>query len=188
MTSRLLAIAVAVVFAAGSAGAAEFTYSATSGPGCTNIRSKREFNSWRCQGPAGYSAVYHDLGNMVAVELGPTGREKAIIEDGLLWQGADSKAFGDRLEWRLVGGRPYAAILRIRRGDFDMKADKAITVEELLVIKVTPQGACSMGVVDGKSLDANTVARDIADSSATAFRCGTDKPRAMGMSASSPNR
>lgn len=188
MTSRPLAIAVAMVFTAGSAGAAEFTYSATSGPGCTNIRSEREFNSWRCQGPAGYSVLFHDLGNMVAVELGPTHREKAIVEDGLLWQGADYKAFGSRLEWRLAGGRPYAAILRIRRSDFDMSANKAMTVEELLVIKVTPQGACGIGVVDGKSLDANTLVRDFADSSATAFRCGTDKPRAKGISASSPNQ
>ncbi len=188
MTSRPLAIAVAVVFTTGSVGAAEFTYSATSGPGCTNVRSKREFNSWRCQGPAGYSAVFHDLGNMVAVELGLTGREKAIVEDGLVWQGADGKGFGDRLEWRLAGGRPYAAVLRTRRSDFDMDANKAVTVEELLVIKVTPQGACGIGVVDGKSLDANTLARDFADSSATAFRCGTDKPPAKGIFASSPNQ
>lgn len=188
MTSRLLAIAVAAVLMAGSAGAAELTYSATSGPGCTNIRSKREFNSWRCQGPAGYSAVFHDLGNMVAVELGPTGREKTIVEDGLLWQGADGKAFGDRLEWRLAGGKPYAAVLRIRRSDFDVNADKATIVEELLVIKVTPQGSCGIGTVDAKSSNANAHARDLADASAAPFRCGTDKPRQMGVSASSPSR
>lgn len=187
MTSRLIAIAVAVVLTAGSVGAAEFTYSATSGPGCTNIRSKREFNSWRCQGPAGYSVVFHDLGNMVAVEIGPTRRERAIVEDGLLWQGADDKAFGDRLEWRLAGGRPYAAILRIRRSDFAMGANKAMTVEELLVIKVTPQGACGIGVVDGKNPDANALARDLADAFTAAFRCGADKPRAMGASAPSAN-
>lgn len=124
---------------------------------------------------------------MVAVELGPTGREKAIVEDGLMWQGADGKAFGDRLEWRLAGARPYAAILRIRRSDFDMKANKTITVEELLVIKVTPQGACRIGVVDGKSPNANALARDLADSPATAFRCGADKPRVMAASGPSPN-
>ena len=73
---------------------------------------------------------------MVAVELGPTGKERAIVEDGLMWQGAD-KIFGDRVEWRLMNGKPCAGILRIWRQDFDEKANKLRTVEELLVIKVS---------------------------------------------------
>ncbi|MBI2715681.1 MAG: hypothetical protein HYX37_14705 [Rhizobiales bacterium] len=184
MIARVITIIAAATFMAASAEAAEFTYSATNGPACANIKSKREFNSWRCPGPAGYSARFFDFGNMVAVEFGLIGKEKAIVEDDLMWQGAD-KSFGDKIEWRMTAGRPYGAILRIQRQDFDEKAGETRTVEELLVIKVSPQGACRMGVVDGKWRDANAVAREMADSTAAVFRCGADQPRTIG--ASSPS-
>lgn len=173
MMRRAIAIAVLMAsFAASEAGAAEFSYSATSGPTCTTIRSKREFNSWRCPGPAGYGSLFHDLGNMVAVELGLAGKERAIIEDGLIWQGAD-KAFGSQVEWRLINGKPYAAILRTWRQDFEEEANLSRAVEELLVIKVSSRGACRVGVIDGKRRDANSLAREMADTVATTFRCGT---------------
>lgn len=49
---------------------------------------------------------------MVAVELGLAGKKKAISDGDLIRQGAD-KCFGDKVEWRLMNGKPYAAILRI---------------------------------------------------------------------------
>lgn len=187
MMTRIIAVTALIVsFAAGEARAAEFAYSATGGPTCTTIRSKREFNSWRCLGPAGHSAVFHDLGNMVAIELGPTRKEKAISEDGLMWPGAD-KSFGERVEWRLANGKPYAAILRIWRQDFDEKANMPLAVEELLIIKVSPHGACRLGTVDGKRPNANTVAREMADTQAATFRCGVDQPREATTSASRSN-
>jgi len=177
MMTRIIAVAVLIAgLAVGETGAVEFSYSATSGSTCTAIRSKREFNSWRCPGPAGYSALFHDLGNMVAVEFGPTGREKAIVEDGLMWQGAE-KSFDDKVEWRLMDGKPYAAIVRIWRQDFDEEANRPRTVEELLVIKVSSPGACRIGAVDGKGADASTIARNMADTQAATFRCGRDQPR-----------
>ncbi len=185
MIARVLAAAAVAALVAGSAEAAEFAYSPTNGPGCVKIGSKREFNSWRCSGPAGYAARFFDLGNMVAVELGPSGREKTLVEDSLMWQGAE-KSFGDRVEWRLLGGRPYAAILRIRRQDFDEKTSESRDVEEMLVVKVSPQGACRMGVVDTNDRNANAAARDLADSSAAGFQCGTDQPRAIGAGSRSP--
>lgn len=183
---RVIAVAALIAgFAASEARAVEFSYSATGGPTCTTIRSKREFNSWRCPGPIGYSAVFHDLGNMVAIELGPTKKEKAVREDGLIWQGAE-KSFGERVEWRLMHGKPYAAIVRIWRQDFDEKANMPYAVEELLVIKVSSLGACRIGAVDGKRPDANTVARNMADTQAATFRCGVDQPRAALTSTSRP--
>lgn len=93
-----------------------------------------------------------------------------------MWQGAD-KVFGEKVEWRLMIGKPYAAILRIWRQDFDEKANRSQTAEELLVIKVSSQGACRVGMIDGKQLSANALARAMADTVATTFRCGTDQPR-----------
>lgn len=178
MMMRVIAVAALIAgFAANEARAVEFSYSATSGPTCVTIRSKREFNSSRCPGPAGYGTLFHDLGNMVAVEFGPIGKEKAIVEDGLMWEGAD-KAFGSQVEWRLINGKPYAAILRTWRQDFDEKANLPRTVEELLVIKVSSRGACLVDVIDGKRRDANVLAREMADTLAMTFRCGVDQPRA----------
>lgn len=177
MMARIIAVSVLIAsFSISGAGAVEFSYSATSGPTCATIRSKREFNSWRCSEPAVFRALFHDLGNMVAVEFGPTGREKAIVEDGLMWQGAE-KSFGDKVEWRLTNGKPYAAIVRIWRQDVDEEANRALAVEEFLIIKVSSQGACRVGVVDGKHPDANTVARETADTQAATFSCGRDQPR-----------
>lgn len=178
MITRIVAVAALIAsFVADEARAAEFAYSATSGPACATIRSKREFNSWRCPGRASYSAVFHDLGNATAVELGPTKKEKAIIENDLMWQGAD-KAFGDKTEWRVRGGKAYAAILRIWRQDFDEKANRSRTAEELLVVKVSNPGACRVGVIDGKQLNANALASAMADTTAATFRCGLDQSHA----------
>jgi hypothetical protein len=176
MTARILTAALLSAVLATPAGAADLAYSATSGRTCMTIRAKPEFTSWRCPGPGGYSVVFHDLGNLVAVELGPTGGEKALVEDDLMWQGA-TQPFGKRLEWRLIDGKPYAAILRIRHQAFDRKSNDALTVEELNVIKVSPQGACLVGSVSARQSDANVRAREMADAMAPTFRCGADRPR-----------
>ena len=183
MIARILTVVTTLIV--GSAQAAESAYSTTSGSACANIRLKREFNSWRCRGPAGYSARFYDQGNMVAVEFGPTGKEKALVEEGLMWQGAD-RAFGDKIEWRMTRGKPYAAILRISRNDADADTGESRTVEELLVVKVSPLGACRIGVVDGKPPNAIAVARDLADSTALMFRCGADQPHTTRASSPSP--
>jgi len=117
---------------------------------------------------------------MVAVEFGPKGREKAVVEDGLVWQGAD-KAFSEKIERRLSGPKPYAAILRIWRQDFNEKANLPQAIEELLVIKISARGACRIGSVDARRAEANTIARDLADVSAASFRCGIDQPRTIGV-------
>jgi len=187
MIARMFAAALLAGTLAGSANAGEFVYSATSGPTCRTIRAKSEFNSWRCRGPSGYRAVFHDLGNLVAVEFGPSGKERALVEESMMWPGA-TKPFGDRVELRLNEGSPYAAILRTWRQDFDSNSGAPTTSDELLVIKVSPQGACRIGTVDGKQADANAIARQIADSSAETFRCGRHQPHVAAATSVVPRR
>lgn len=163
-----------------SAHGAEFSYSATHGPSCTDIVSKPELSSWRCSGPHGYSAMFVDAVTVVGVRLGPTDKEKSIDDGDLTWRAATSgHTLGDHLEWRTAHGRPYAAILRIWRNDPDPHTGKDQIIEELLVTKVSAQGACRVGTVNAKQRDANITARDLADSTAATFRCGIDKPKAM---------
>lgn len=176
MNIHPLAIVVVATFMTGPAQAADFLYSATHGPECTNIESKPELTSWRCRGPAGFSVVFADTGNLIAVEFGPTGKEKAIVDNDLVWQGA-SKPFGDKIEWRLTAGKPYAAVLRIWRNDPSPESGKDRAIQELLVVKIAPAGACRVGTVSARDRDANTTARALADLTAASFRCGLDAPR-----------
>jgi len=177
----LIAVAATILAAAlaAPAGAAQFIYTPTSGPSCASLDSKPELSSWRCPGPAGYGAVFSDAATMVGVSFGPTGKEKAIVDDDLTWL-AGRKAFGDKIEWRMTAGKPYAAILRIWHNEPNPTTGEDQDVGELLVIKVSAEGACRVATVSAQRRDANAAARALADSEATSFRCGINRPTPIG--------
>lgn len=143
--------------------AGESLYTATSGPACHDSGSKEEFNAWRCPGPAGYSAGFSDEGNLVAFKIFPAG--KRDDELGLIWRGAD-KVFGNRLEWRLSGGKPVAAILRTWRVDTDQDGHDHVT-QELVVVSLRGQRFCKIGAINAREPDANRHARALADRAVT---------------------
>lgn len=80
---------------------------------CRDITEKSERDRAsvsRCRGPAGYSVTFFDEGNVVGAQFGPTGRERNL--GGLQWPGGvDAK----KVEWRMLDGRPVAAIFRLSR-------------------------------------------------------------------------
>lgn len=150
---------------AAKAAPATSVYASTS-ENCIDLGGKRQEmigRSWRCKGPAGYSAVFSDEGNVVGVELGPSGAEKNL--GGLQWVGGE-EAIGPTLEWRLRGGAPVAAILRIADRD-----ENGVQRRRLLVAKVSATGGCLIGFVDARSPRANLEARRLADRRAASFRC-----------------
>lgn len=173
MLVRKLVLALSAASVATAANAGDFTYTLTRGPACADIKHSQPIAAWRCHGPAGYGASFFDEGNTVSVAFGPFGREEPLINNDLMWRGAD-KVFGDKLEWRMEDGKPYAAILRVWRIDADAYGEPA--VQGLLVAKVTPSGSCKIGVVNAERPDANAAARKLADT-APAFRCGVDRPQ-----------
>lgn len=133
---------------------------------CRDLRDKGADSSgrvWRCEGPAGYAAVFSDEGNVVEVELGRSGEEKNL--GGLQWAGGDG-AIGPKVEWRMRGRAPIAAILRIV--DRDENGGRR---PRLLVAKVGAEGGCLIGFVDVRSPSANVEARRLADRRAASFRC-----------------
>ncbi|WP_244597922.1 MULTISPECIES: hypothetical protein [Afipia] len=143
-----------------SAYAAESLYTRTSGPECRDSGSKEEFNAWQCPGPGGYSAGFSDEGNLVAFKIFRTGQRDD--EPVLIWRGADD-VFGDKLEWRLSGGKPIAAILRAWRVDTDQDGHDHVT-QELLVVSLRGQRPCKVGAVSVHEPHANRRARALADS------------------------
>ena len=86
---------------------------------------------------------------------------------------------GAKIEWRLdAAGRPVATILR-----FDTDSDGR-PGSALVVTRLGPPGqVCQVGTVNAlANPDANQIARDIADNTATGFVCGKDTVLEFGLS------
>jgi len=137
-----------------------YTRTNPNGPGCRTLSNGA---SWRCWGPAGYSVVFSDEGNVVAVEYGPTGREKSL--GGLQWRGAVDP-IGATVEWRLAARKPFAAILRINVLDANERP-----AERLLIAKIGPAGSCRIADIDARQAGANARAREIADTEGSIYVC-----------------
>jgi hypothetical protein len=153
IATAALALTVAFPVAASSAGS---VYTRTSGPECKDD-SIAEFSRRRCPGPAGYAAEYSDEGNMAGVAVwipGPTRRRAATY---LVWRGG-GRVFGDLLEWRIDRDRPVAAILRIWRVDAS-SAGRDETQEELVLLKLRPEGSCRVATMRARRSDANQAVR-----------------------------
>ncbi|MGV2494808.1 hypothetical protein [Pelagerythrobacter aerophilus] len=84
---------------------------------------------------------------------------------------------GERLEWRMKDGAPFAVIFRYRDVAPQSTGRTVIGVE-----KIGRQGApgCRVAQIAGDTPGANRVAREIADTRANDFRCGVDEMRVVG--------
>jgi hypothetical protein len=136
-------------FTAPAFGSETIVYTLTGGGECVDL-SREQLDGWSCPGPAGYSAEFFDEGNLAALVIKPPGRP--VHARGYAWRGA-GKVFGDRMEWTLGGGVPQAAVLRIWR------AEGSVTVQELVVFKLTPGRKCRIASFDAGRPSANELAR-----------------------------
>jgi len=79
---------------------------------------------------------------------------------------------GDRIEWRLSAGRPFAIIYRLRTAATgDMPAGSALVVEAIGRRGVP---GCRIGLVDGALPDSNRRAHALADRQARNPHCPVD--------------
>jgi hypothetical protein len=142
--------------------AADSVYTATSGKTCRKL-PEGHLSGMRCQGPAGLSVVILDDGNVMGMLFGLPGKESIV--SGMHWR-AVGKLIGDRIEWRVAGAEPYAAIVRIFTLDDDEKP-----VQRLFIAKVTPARSCQIATIDAHQANANPMARQIADERAPSHQC-----------------
>lgn len=152
------AILVACLLVPGVAVAGERNaYMPTQGPSCID-HSRRYEGAWSCRGPAGYTADFSDEGNRAAFAIRPPARmERAVA---YAFQGL-GPVFGKVVDWRIVDGRPVAAVLRIWRAQ--PRADGSeVEIEELTIFKVSPQETCRVASVDARQSGANEAARRLA--------------------------
>lgn len=164
LKSMFAAAALCAGLAGPAAQAFESVYTSAT-ENCRDITDPHErdrASSSRCPGPAGYSVKFFDEGNVVGAAFGPTGHEKDL--GGLQWPGGvDAR----KIEWRMLDGRPVAAIFRLSR----MNPETSAMTPQLAVVKITSAGACLIDLVDARAADANETARRIADQRATTHVC-----------------
>jgi hypothetical protein len=124
---------------------------------------------YACPGRAGVPIFVHLGDGRFDLDAGIDGEEFVTL-------GAFND-IGERLEWRLHEGAPIAVIFRY--------LDVAPQGEGRTVLAVEKIGragspGCRVAHVAGDTPDANRIAREIADSRAANFRCGTDEMRVVG--------
>ena len=148
-------------------------------------------NSAVCDGLAGYPVHFSEYDLRQFVAFGPVGPD-----DRTPGGFAQFNRTGERVEWRLRNGRPYATILRwfIENMNDDGLPDAKSLGQVLVVSTVAQPGSprsCPVGYVDARAnSDANEIARRVADGIAPGFRCGVDQPvyhGNVGRYAGSPN-
>jgi hypothetical protein len=151
----MLAVALTIASTAAASGA-QSLYTTTRGPAC-KYGSNAHFSVWRCPGPAGYAAEYSDEGNLAGIALWIPGRTSRRATTSLVWRGG-GRVFGNLLEWRIDRKKPVAAILRIWRIDAS-SAGGTEAQEELVLLKVRPEGSCRVVTVPARRPNANEVVR-----------------------------
>ncbi len=116
----------------------------------------------RCPGLAGIPLFVNEGDGRSEIDAG--------IDDDQ-WESLPAfNTIGDRVEWRLVDGRPFAIIYRLR-----VAATSEQPAGSTLIVEAIGHGAgapgCRIGEVDGALPDANVRARALADRSARGISC-----------------
>jgi hypothetical protein len=130
-------------------------YTKTSGKQCAD-ESDPLLGKWTCPGPSGYSSEFLGEGNVASFGIRRPGERRA--HSPFIWRGA-GKVFGDLVEWRVDGGRPTFAVLRVWRAASDSEEDR--TASELVVFRVTGTAPCKIAAIDARQPRANEIARNI---------------------------
>lgn len=124
---------------------------------------------YACPGRADVPLFVHLGDGRLDLDAGVDGEEFVTI-------GAFNE-IGDRLEWRMKDGAPFAVIFRYRDVAPQSAGRTVIAIEK---VGRTGQPGCRVAQIAGDTPDANGVAREIADKRTEGFRCGTDETAYIG--------
>jgi hypothetical protein len=152
---------------------------------CRHLRGKdvEDYGSWRCRGYAGIDVVLSAGDQRMQISFGRRALDELAARQTFP---AFNNVYEGTIEWRVERlrdgkARPFATILRwnVRvAGDEDRRTS---TGRVLVVTRLNPGGVCHVGYVDARTnANANGLARQIADTHARNFKCGTDKPIVLG--------
>jgi hypothetical protein len=143
-------------------------------------KAEEDYGEWRCAGLGGIPVHVSAGDQRIYVSFGRNAKNEPAARQTL----ASFNSEGDRIEWRgeragAAKFKPFAAIMRwnttVSSGGAPVKG------EMLVVTRLPPGRVCHVGYVDAKAnLDADALARRLAEEHARMFRCGTDSPIIVG--------
>jgi len=121
---------------------------------CSTTDSGEEpgWMEWECAGYAGIPLYVQSGDDRYDLDAG------VRDEDGRWSETFDYP--GDRVEWRLSGGRPFAIIYRLRNANPERPPSSKLVVE---TIGSAGTPGCRVAEIDGATSDANVLARRAAD-------------------------
>jgi len=124
---------------------------------------------YACPGRGGVPIFVHLGDGRLDIDAGIDGEEFTTI-------GAFNE-LGERLEWRMKDGSPFAVIFRYRDVAPQSEGRTVIGIEK---IGRADKPGCRVAQIGGETPDANRVAREMADARAEDFLCGADEMRVVG--------
>jgi hypothetical protein len=145
---------------------------------CRHIPGKdvEDYGEWHCKGYKGIRVLMSAGDQRIQISYGKNAEEEPAASQTL----ASFNGEGDRIEWRIANGKPFATIMRWSTTQTDDKGNRIVGAV-LVVTRLGPNGVCHIGYVDGKAnKDANELARKIADDYARNFDCKKDKHIILG--------
>ena len=180
------AVLAASLVAAAPSGAAELIDSVYTRFDSKHCRHKRgmdveDYGTWLCKGFGGIAVLLAAGDQRMTVSFGPRAAREPAAQETF---GAFNDVYEGTIEWRRERRpdgrmRPFATILRwnvMVAGDDDGHARGRFLVVTRLGQGGVVGGVCQVGTVDATNdPDANAAARQMADTYARSFRCGTDK-------------
>ena len=169
---------LALYAASGPTRAAESSYTDFNTKKCRHMPGKEveDYGEWRCTGFKGIPVYMRAGDQRIYVSYGKNAMDELAASQTL----ASFNGEGNRIEWRLEKGKPFATIMRWSTARADEKGDP-MRGSTLVVTRLGAGGVCHIGYVDGRAnKNANELARKIADESARSFVCGKDKPIMLG--------
>lgn len=139
----------------------------------------------QCTGIKGFDVIYSEGDLRGTASFGPVAKKQCASTQTF----SAFNTVGKKVEWRMLKGKPIATILRW----FTDNGEKDGKQNWLVVTKLNGKDACRTAIIDTKMPNANAVAQQKADSSAS-FNCekdtvevlGNTKVKAMDVVSSSP--
>lgn len=174
----LVPFVLASIAAPARAQTIESAYTDFNAKKCRHIPGKEveDYGEWHCKGYGGIPILMSAGDQRINVSYGKNAAEEPAASQTL----ASFNGEGDKIEWRIEKGKPFAAIMRWSTTKPDEKGS-SIRGSVLVVTRLDPGGVCHVGYVDGRAnKNANELAREIADKHARGFVCGKDKRITLG--------
>jgi len=160
----------------------EYAYTSLNLDKCRHTpgREPEDYGEWRCKGYAGIPVRVTAGDQRIYVSYGKRAKSEPAAGQTL----AAFNGEGKTIEWRFARGakgktQPFATIMR---WSTTVSGDgEPVRGQVLVVTRLGPGGVCHVGYVDGRdNLNANELARQIADQHARNFLCGADKRIVLG--------